>query len=71
MKELARDLRSPHPDRPVLSLGSPVACPSRRPTGSRRPYAGSDVFTTPREALLREKPSRDARVIGSSPRARG
>jgi hypothetical protein len=33
-------------------------------SGARRESPGSDVFVTPREALLREKPSPDGRVLG-------
>jgi len=36
------------------------------PAGRKEP-PGSDVFVTPREALLREKPLRDAKILGKLP----
>jgi hypothetical protein len=36
-------------------------------SAARRETSGSDVFVTPREALLREKPSPDGRILGKLP----
>jgi hypothetical protein len=44
---------------------SPTASPSGPASGAWAP--GCDVFTTPREALLREKPSASARILSRLP----
>ena len=52
----------------ILSMGVAGACTyAAAETGSTASMSGSDAFTTPREALLREKPSRDARVLAKLP----
>jgi hypothetical protein len=49
----------------ILSLGVAGACTyAAAETAS---ISGTDAFTTPREALLREKPSREARVVAKIP----
>ena len=52
----------------ILSLGIAGACTYA--AAETRGPAGSDVFTTPREALLREKPSRDSKSWRACPRGR-
>jgi hypothetical protein len=50
----------------ILSMGIAGACTyAAAETGSTA--SGSDAFTTPREALLREKPSRDSKVVAKLP----
>ena len=49
----------------ILSLGIAGACTYA--AAETRGPAGSDVFTTPREALLREKPSRDSKILARLP----
>ena len=52
----------------ILSMGVAGACTyAAAEAGSTASMSGSDAFTTPREALLREKPSRDARVLAKLP----
>jgi hypothetical protein len=53
----------------ILSLGIAGACTyAAAETGQACAVsAGSDAFTTPREALLREKPSREGRVLARLP----
>ena len=52
----------------ILSMGIAGACTyAAAETGNTASMSGSDAFTTPREALLREKPSRDARVLAKLP----
>lgn len=65
MKELARIFVPRLLIALILSLGIAGAC-SYAAAETRGP-AGSDVFTTPREALLREKPSRDAKILARLP----
>lgn len=50
----------------LMSLGVAISCAVVSGDVSAEP-AGSDVFVTPREALLREKPSPSARVLGKLP----
>ena len=52
----------------ILSMGVAGACTyAAAEAGSTASMSGSDAFTTPREALLREKPSREARVLAKLP----
>lgn len=51
----------------MLSLGVAGACTYAAADTRGTPESGADAFTTPREALLREKPSRDAKVIARLP----
>ena len=69
MKELAQDFARILVPRIlialILSLGVAGACSyAAAQTASG---GGSDAFTTPRETLLREKPSRDGRVVAKIP----
>ena len=50
----------------ILSLGVAGAC-TYAAADERLTPPGSDAFATPREALLREKPSRESRVVGKVP----
>jgi hypothetical protein len=50
----------------AAALGALSPVPPPGPSGGAEP-PGSDVFTTPREALLREKPSASARVLSRLP----
>jgi SH3 domain-containing protein len=61
MKELARIFVPRLLIALILSLGIAGACTYA--AAETRGPAGSDVFTTPREALLREKPSRDSKIV--------
>ena len=63
MKELARILIPRFALALLLSLGFAVACSVA--LGEEVP--GSDVFSSPREALLREKPSPQGRIVGRLP----
>jgi hypothetical protein len=52
----------------ILSFGVAGACTyAAADTRGTADAAGSDTFTTPREALLREKPSRDATIVAKLP----
>ena len=53
----------------ILSLGIAGACTyvAAEPVETCAIVAGADAFTTPREALLREKPSRDGRILARLP----
>jgi hypothetical protein len=62
MKELARMFFPRFVIALLLSAGIAVACSFAVAAVSEPP--GSDVFTTPREALLRDKPAAGARTIG-------
>ena len=67
MKELARILIPRFVLALLLSLGFAVACSvALGEEGVETP--GSDVFSSPREALLREKPSPQGRVVGRAAR---
>ena len=50
----------------LMSIGLAVACSLALAEVCTEP-PGSDAFTTPREALLREKPSPNARILGKLP----
>ena len=69
MKELAQDFARILVPRIlialILSLGVAGACTYA--AAETVPTGGSDAFVTPREALLREKPSRDSRVVAKLP----
>jgi hypothetical protein len=66
MKELARTLIPRFALALLISLAVAVlAAVALGEEGAEPP--GSDVFTSPREALLREKPSPQARVVGRLP----
>jgi hypothetical protein len=65
MKELARMFLPRFVIVLLLSVGIAVACSFAVAAVSEPP--GSDVFATPREALLREKPAPGARVVGRLP----
>jgi hypothetical protein len=66
MKELARTLIPRFALAILMSLGFAIACSIALGEEGAEP-AGSDVFTSPREALLREKPSPTARVVRRLP----
>ena len=66
MKELARTLLPRFALALLMSLGFAIACSLALGEEVAEP-AGSDVFTSPREALLREKPSPNGRVVGRLP----
>lgn len=66
MKDLARTLIPRFAFAILLSLGFAIACSVALGEEGAEP-AGSDVFTSPREALLREKPSPQGRVVGRLP----
>ena len=53
----------------ILSLGIAGACTyaAAETADACLVVAGSDAFTTPREALLREKPSREGRILARLP----
>jgi len=62
MKELARIFLPRFVIALLLSAGIAVACSFAVAAATEPP--GSDVFATPREALLRERPAAGARVVG-------
>jgi hypothetical protein len=66
MKELARTLIPRFVLALLFSLGFAVACSVALGDDGIEP-PGSDVFASPREALLREKPNAQARVVGRLP----
>jgi hypothetical protein len=66
MKELARILIPRFALALLLSLGFAMACSVALGEDAGEP-PGSDVFTSPREALLREKPSPNAKIVGRLP----
>ena len=66
MKELARTLLPRFALALLMSLGFAIACSVALGEEGADP-GGSDVFTSPREALLREKPSPLGRVVGRLP----
>jgi len=66
MKEIARTLIPRFLLALLFSLGFAVACSVAVGEEGVEP-PGSDVFTSPREALLREKPNAQARVVGRLP----
>ncbi len=68
MKELARAFVPRLLIALILSLGIAGAC-GYAAAETRGAPAGSDVFTTPREALLRERPSREAKILARVPQA--
>ena len=63
MKELVRTLVPRFILAILVSIGFALSCAQAFGQGAAEP-PGSDVFVTPREALLREKPSPSARVAG-------
>ncbi|HEY2798355.1 MAG TPA: SH3 domain-containing protein [Thermoanaerobaculia bacterium] len=63
MKELARTMIPRFALALLMSLGFAIACSVALGEEGAEP-PGSDVFTSPREALLREKPSPNGRVVG-------
>ena len=66
MKELARTLIPRFALALLMSLGFAIACSVALGEEGAEP-PGSDLFTSPREALLREKPSPNGRVLGRLP----
>ncbi len=66
MKELARTLIPRFALALLMSLGFAIACSVALGEEGAEP-PGSDVFTSPREALLREKPSTQGRVVSRLP----
>ena len=66
VKELVRTLLPRFIIVVLGSLGMAVSCALAFGETSAEP-AGSDVFVTPREAVLREKPSPGARIVGKLP----
>jgi hypothetical protein len=66
MKELARTLIPRFALAILMSLGFALACSLAFGEEGGEP-AGSDVFTSAREALLREKPSSQGRIAGRLP----
>src|SRR5262249_1252763 len=66
MKELARTLIPRFALAILLSLCFAIACSVALGEEGAEP-AGSDVFTSPREALLREKPSPQGRIASRLP----
>jgi hypothetical protein len=66
MKELARTLIPRFALALLMSLGFAIACSVALGEEGAEP-PGSDVFTSAREALLREKPSPQGRVVGRLP----
>lgn len=66
MNELARTLVPRFVFALLLSLGIAVACAVALGEDGLEP-PGSDVFTSPREALLREKPSAQGRIVNRLP----
>jgi hypothetical protein len=67
MKELVRIFAPRFALAILISLGFALSCAVAHGEESRTEQLDSEVFVTPREALLRERPSPHGNIVGKLP----